>query len=113
MKPRDFHLDVLLAPEEGGWLAHCLQLDLAEWGETLEAAQAHVLDVIRAHVESAVEHDNLAHLFSPAPAEVWKRFFQAELLREHTLTLRLPAGVFPPLRVREASNSRAPNDYAF
>lgn len=107
--PLDFHLDVLLAPEDGGWLAHCLQLDLAEWGGTLAAAQANLLDVIRAHVESVVENDNLEHLLSPAPADVWKRFFQgeAELLGEHTLALNVPAGVFPPVRVREASTTRA------
>ena len=103
----DFYLDVLLAPDEGGWLAHCLQLDLAEWGETREAAHTNLLDVVRAHVESTVENDNLDHLFHPAPLEVWKQFFQGELLSEHTLTLDVPASVFPPVRVREASFPRA------
>jgi len=69
----DLQLDVLLAPDAGGWLAHCLQLDLAEWGETLAAAQASLLDVVRAHIEAAIADDDLAHLFHPAPAEVWKQ----------------------------------------
>jgi predicted RNase H-like HicB family nuclease len=104
----NLHLDVLLGPDEGGWLAHCLQLDLAEWGETLQAAQANLLDVMRAHIASAVENDNLAYLFHPAPPEVWKRFFQAELIGEQTLALDVPAGVVvPAVRVREASLSRA------
>ena len=103
----DLQLDVLLCPDEGGWLAHCLQLDLAEWGETLEAAQGNLLDVVRAHVESAVENENLEHLFHPAPREVWKAFFHAELLRESRIQLDVPAEVFPPIRVREASVSRA------
>ena len=103
----DFHLDVLLAPEDGGWLAHCLQLDLAEWGATLAEAQQNLLDVIRAHVETAVADDDLAHLFSPAPEDVWKRFFRGNLIGEQMLALDLPAGAFPPVRVREASIPRA------
>lgn len=105
--PLDFQLDVLLDREEGGWLAHCLQLDLAEWGETRETAHANLLDVIRVHVESAVENDNLEHLFHPAPPEVWKAFFHAEFIGESRIALELPAEVFPPIRVREASVSRA------
>jgi predicted RNase H-like HicB family nuclease len=105
--PLDLQLDVLLYPDEKGWLAHCLQLDLAEWGETLEAAQGNLLDVVRAHVESAVADDDLEHFFHPAPPEVWKRFFRAELVAEKRLPLDLPVEVFPPIRVREASDSRA------
>ena len=99
----DFQLDVFLYPDEGGWLAHCLQLDLAEWGETLEAAQANIFDVIRAHIESAVEDDDLEHLFHPAPPEVWKRFFEGSLSGERLLLVAPPSGgTFPPVRIREA-----------
>jgi len=108
----DLHLDVLLAPDEGGWLAHCLQLDLAEWGETREAAHANLLDVVRAHVESTVENDNLEHLFHPAPPEVWERFLQGELLSEQTHALDVSAGTpagayYRHVRVREASLAHA------
>lgn len=99
----DLQLAVLLAPDAGGWLAHCLQLDLAEWGETLAAAQMSLLDVVRAHVEAAIADDDLAHHFHPGPAEVWKQFFQGDFLGEQMLSLDVPADVFPPVRVREAS----------
>lgn len=102
----DFRLDVLLHPDEGGWLAHCLQLDLVEWGDTMETAQANLLDVVRAHVEAVVGNDNLEHLFHPAPPEVWKAFFHAELVGEKRIALELPAGVFPSIHVREASVPR-------
>ena len=91
----------------GGWLAHCLQLDLVEWGETLDAAQAGLLHVVRAHVEFAVENENLEHLFRPAPPEVWREFFRAELVAEKRIPLNVPPEVFPPIRVREAAVSRA------
>jgi len=99
----DLQLDILLYPDDGGFLAHCLQLDLVEWGETLDEAHCALLDVVRAHVESVIENDNLDHLFHPAPAEVWKRFFGATLIAERPLALDLPAGDVFPIRVREAS----------
>ncbi len=72
------NLDVVTYREDGRWLAHCLQLDLAEAGDTPDGAEDALLGVIRAHVEWAFADGDMAHLFSPAPPETWQRFWAGE-----------------------------------
>jgi hypothetical protein len=91
-----FLLNVLLYREDGMWTAHCLQLDLVECARTLPGAQSSILDVIRAHIEHALEHDNMEHLFRPAPAEYWQLFLRSKPIGSRTVRLhpersRLPA----------------------
>lgn len=69
------HLDVLISREEGGYIAHCLQLDLVATGETLEDTKQNLLDVVQVQINYAFQHDNLEYLFKPAPGETWRRFF--------------------------------------
>jgi len=88
-----FHLDVLLYRDEQQWVAHCLQLDLVEYGHTRKAAQAAILDVIRAHIEYAIEHDNMEYLFHPAPSDVWKLFLKSQRIGRKTMRLQTPRGV--------------------
>lgn len=69
-------LDVLLYPVEGkrgGYYAHCLQLDLVEWGKSLTAAETRLKGVIKAHIEAAVRDDDLYHLWREAPDHFWRR----------------------------------------
>ena len=76
------HLDVLLTKEETLYVAHGLQLDLVATGETLEEAKRDLLDVVEVQINYAFQHDNLEHLFRPAPGEVWKKFFELKSKRE-------------------------------
>jgi hypothetical protein len=100
----ELHVDVLLYPEGDGWAAHCLQLDLVECGASLEEVQEAILDVIRAHIEYALEHDNMEHLFHPAPPEVWKLFLGAELIGSKAVRIeRDNAPPIPSVIVQEAS----------
>lgn len=102
----DFNLDVLLYREAGHWVAHCLQLDLVEAGATPEAAEDALAGVIRHHIEWALEDDDMAHLFHPAPPETWKRFFAAEPMGFRQIPLTLPAdglAVPPSVKVQRAT----------
>lgn len=102
----NFQLDVLLYRQGGRCTAHCLQLDLVECGRTVQAALSDVLDVIRAHIEWAIEHDNMEHLFHPAPAEYWKMFLTARRIGARTFRLRpfgRSASGAPRVTVQEAS----------
>ena len=69
-----FHFDVLVEPQDGEYVAHCLQLDIVAAGQTREAAVSDVIDLIQAQIEFAVEHDNVENVLKPAPPEVWQRF---------------------------------------
>lgn len=105
-RPPHLQLDVLVYPDDRRWAAHCLQLDLVEYGRLPETALADVLAVIRAHIEYAIEHDNMAYLFHPAPADVWKQFLHAERTGSTTIRITGPREVFrAPLvvTVQEAS----------
>ena len=101
----DFHVDVLLYQEDDQWVGHCLQLDLVEAGATRQEAQEHIVDVIRAHIEYALENDNMEYVFHPAPAAVWRRFWQSELIGCRTIPIDASFEVFPAhsITVREAS----------
>ena len=105
-RPPDFQLDVLLYRDQSRWTAHCLQLDLVECGRSAQAALSDVLDVIRAHIEWAIEHDNMAHLFHPAPPEYWKMFLTARRIGARTFHLRpfgRSASGAPRVTVQQAS----------
>jgi predicted RNase H-like HicB family nuclease len=62
--------------EEYGYVAHCLELDLVATADTPEAVKADIFDVIVAQVRYAFANDNLEYLYHPAPAEVWKEFYE-------------------------------------
>lgn len=91
----DFHLDILLYRETEGWAAHCLQLDLVEIAASENEAFEAIVDVVRAHIEYAIENDNMENVFSPAPADVWKRFFGATLVGRREVPLRIADDAFP------------------
>ncbi len=86
-----FNLDVLLYREDGQCLAHCLQLDLVEAGATPEEAEAALVDVIRAHIESALADDDMEHLFHPAPPEYWRQFWSADPQGAREIPLTVPS----------------------
>ena len=108
-RPPDFLLNVLLYREDGQWAAHCLQLDLVECARTLQAAQSNMRDVIRAHIEHALEHNNMEHLFQPAPPEYWQLFLRSRQIGRRTVRLRparSPLRAVPRVTVQESSVRR-------
>lgn len=44
-----------------------------------------IKNVILAHVTFAIENDNLAYLFHPAPEAVWTEYFESAARAEHDL----------------------------
>jgi hypothetical protein len=53
-------------------------LNLVAEAETAEQVESDIIDIIIAHVRYALENDNLAYMFHPAPVSVWKAFFKCE-----------------------------------
>ena len=95
-KPK-IHLDVLLAKEDALYVAHCLQLDLVATGETPGEAKRNLLDVVEVQINYAFQHDNLEHLFKPAPGEVWTKFFELKSKR--------PAGAFEQYLMKSSDSA--------
>jgi len=79
MSPNIQPLSILCYREDNREVAHCLEMDLVAAASTREEAVRDLADIVRAHVRYAVEHDNLAHLFKPAPEAYWARLASATL----------------------------------
>lgn len=94
MKPI-LHLDVLLQQTDEGYEAHCLQFDLVEVAPTAEEAEQAIKDVITAHIEYSLAHDNREYLFRSAPVEAWNAFFSSRPYKRLTLELRLEPSQLP------------------
>lgn len=88
-------LNILCYEEDGLQVAHCLEMDLVATGATRPEAVGDLADVIRAHVLYAFEHDNIEHIFKPAPAEYWAKFAQSESVGVVDLDLRRELRVTP------------------
>jgi predicted RNase H-like HicB family nuclease len=84
-------LRVVFYQDDGDWYGHCLELDLVESGATREEAKASVLDVIRAHVEWAIQHENMEHLYRSAPMEFWTRFFGGIPIGTEVIHISVPS----------------------
>ncbi|MFH1139123.1 MAG: hypothetical protein V1816_23830 [Pseudomonadota bacterium] len=91
--------NILIVKErDGGFVAHCLELDIVVTGPTPDEARDDLLDLILAQVGYAFAHDNLAHLYRPAPQEVWRVFYQCLESMEYRAPVftDVDSGVFAP-----------------
>ncbi|MEW6263188.1 MAG: hypothetical protein AB1641_08935 [Thermodesulfobacteriota bacterium] len=68
--------NVLLKRESDLFVAHYLELDIVATAPTAQEAESDVIDLICAQVGYAFAHENLEHLYHPAPAEAWREFFE-------------------------------------
>ena len=66
-------LRAMIYPEGSEWVAHCLDLDVVETGDTVEVAMSALAEAVGTQLWYAREHDNFAELFQPAPLEAWQR----------------------------------------
>lgn len=74
--PNAMTFNVLLKAEGGSFTAHCMELDIVTEAPTLEEAKEAIGELIAAAVDYAFSHDNVDHLYRPAPAEVWEEFYR-------------------------------------
>lgn len=70
--------NVLVKKAAGEYIAHCLELDIVTTADNLEQAKKDIGDLIMAQIDYAFTNDNLANLYRPAPAEVWREFFKCQ-----------------------------------
>lgn len=60
--------------QEGEWLAHCLELDIATVAPTSQEVTDDILELIAAQIRYAAEHDNWDFLYKDAPKELWEEY---------------------------------------
>ena len=75
---QEFFLSVLLYKEGEDYVAHCLEFDLVNTTtESFETAYTELHDLVISYLNYAYESDNTDHLYNPAPAEYWNRFYKS------------------------------------
>ena len=75
---QEFSLTVLLYREEEDYVAHCLEFDIVNTTtESFETAYTELYDLVISYINYAYENDNTDHLYNPAPAEYWNRFYKS------------------------------------
>lgn len=67
---------VLIKAEGAGFIAHCMELDIVAEAPTLEEVKDEMGSLVAAAVDYAFSNDNVAHLYRPAPPEVWEEFYR-------------------------------------
>ena len=95
-KPISFSISVLLRYEHCGWIAQCLEYDIAAQGKNLAEAKAAMEKAFVGQV--IVDLSNGIEPLSTvgkAPIEYWQEFTQAERLAD-----RKPLFIPPPYMVR-------------
>jgi hypothetical protein len=68
----------IIYPEDGVWLAHCLEMDIVAEGTTPEKAFQDLVDLCNWQLEVAKKQGDVESAFRPAPPEYWKLFFVAQ-----------------------------------
>jgi len=79
--------NILVKEENGIYIAHCLELDIVATGSSSKEAQKEIKDLILAQVDYAFCNDNLDNLYHPAPANVWKEYFECRDQTEDRIRL--------------------------
>ena len=72
-------IDVIIYREDDMFTARCLLFDLVQTASTVEQARCDIEDVIKAHIEYAIENDNMEYLIKPSPPKSWSMFYNARL----------------------------------
>jgi hypothetical protein len=65
---------VLIYKEDDFWIAHCLETDLVAEGATMSQALDNLVDISNVQIEAAMDEGDLASLFTPAPADIWRMY---------------------------------------
>ena len=75
---RKFDIHIILYSEDDIQIAHCLEFDIIAQGKKKIDALRNLLDAIELQISFALENNDLASIFSPAPDEYWKMLANAK-----------------------------------
>jgi hypothetical protein len=69
-------------PEDGWWIAHCLELDIAAEGSTPTEALKAVISLCDYQISTAIASGDIDSVFRSAPPEIWSLFTRANDIRQ-------------------------------
>jgi predicted RNase H-like HicB family nuclease len=71
-----FHFKTYFEYEDNLWVGYCLELDLVIASEGYANTRQDLHDVIKAHIEFAIDNNNLHYAYHSAPQEVWDAYIK-------------------------------------
>ena len=80
--------NILAKKENNMWIAHCLELDIVATGKALNTLKKEIADLIITQIDYAFSNDNLGNLYRPAPAEIWKEFYDCKKSIEKRIKMK-------------------------
>jgi hypothetical protein len=69
-------------PEDGWWIAHCLELDITAEGRSPAEALKAVISLCDYQLSTAHESGDMTSVFRSAPPEIWNLFNRASDFRQ-------------------------------
>ncbi|HZL35176.1 MAG TPA: hypothetical protein VFC78_07695 [Tepidisphaeraceae bacterium] len=84
------NLSAIAYCEDGGWIAHCLELDIVAEGTDADDAIRSLISLCDFQIRTAMEHGDIGSVFRSAPSQVWTMFAEGEakFLEEKTRSRR-------------------------
>jgi hypothetical protein len=81
---KQFTFNVFIEDVDGVHVAHCLESGLVATSNDLNELPHKMAKMLVRQIEFALQNNNPADIFHPAPMEVWDRFFAAKNKVEST-----------------------------
>ena len=75
---RKFGINIILYSEDNIQFAHCLEFDIVAQGRKKIEALKNLLDAIELQMDFAIENNDIASIFNPAPVEYWKMLVESK-----------------------------------
>jgi hypothetical protein len=86
--PPDFRVDIFIYPQDGQWIAHCIQLDIAVSDADRPQAVDECVATCAEHLAFAIDNGRMDTAFKMAPAEILRQFLRGR--KVGTITVPLP-----------------------
>ena len=84
-------LHYLFTKSDGKFVAHCLDLDLASSGKTIQEAMERLNACVEQQIVSCYQEKNYSQLFSQAPDLYWEDFDKAKEMPPSVLQINIKA----------------------
>jgi predicted RNase H-like HicB family nuclease len=89
MHPLRIPLQVVLYQDDGQWVAHCLQFDLAGVADSQSEAMQLLNEAIEIQIRETLATGNGRNLFSPADSELFQMFAAGRDVAEEELQVTI------------------------
>jgi hypothetical protein len=77
-KAKEFTFNVFVESTEGAFIAHCMETGLVATSNDMDELAFKMEKMLFRQVLFALQHNNPADIYHPAPPDVWERFLECK-----------------------------------